>query len=253
MNSIKVLSIDWDYFVDCPIDFKVENFPDGGNENLSEWVLDAIWVNRYAQCRKLKDVDEDTKELIKLRIMLKQVVNQYTTVVIADSHKDIYKYLEQFRQTKIPIDLYNIDFHHDVYGFQNDDVDCGNWLRLFMNSSNNHDKDTYTWVRREDSELSGDEIIDDNSIVGIPKELSESTTPFQFVFLCKSGVWSPPHLDKEFLSLCRLLNKLSNKSAISDQIALKDRYTKQFKDNVKHCEDIMKRFRMEVSNEDYIE
>ena len=78
MNSIKVLSIDWDYFVDCPIDFKVDNFPDGGNEELPEFALDQVWMTRYGQCSKLKDVKMDTSEMAKLRMMLKKIVNQST-------------------------------------------------------------------------------------------------------------------------------------------------------------------------------
>lgn len=238
MNSIKVLSIDWDYFVDCPIDFKAANFPDGGNENLPEFVLDQVWMTRYGQCSKLKDVKMDISEMAKLRMMLKKIVNQYTTVVIADSHKDIYKYLEELRQTNFPMDLYNIDFHHDVYDFQDDNVDCGNWLRLFMNAENGHDRDTFTWIRREDSELSRNEIIDDNSCVGIPRDIS---TPFQLIFLCRSGVWSPPHLDREFLSLCRFLNKLSNKVSVVDQKSIRNRYNRQFKDNVEQYVDTVKK------------
>ena len=237
INSIKVLSIDWDYFADCPIGFKVNNFPDGGNENLPEFVLDQIWVTKYGQCSELKDVKMDTSEMIRLRMTLKSIVNQHTTVIISDSHKDIYRYLEKFRQTNIPMELYNIDFHHDVYDFQNDNVDCGNWLRLFINSDGSHDQDTFTWVRRKDSEMSGNKTIDDNSIIGIPKDIM---TPFQLVFLCRSSAWSPPHLDKEFLSLCRFLNKLNNKIVV-DQKVMRNRYNRQFKYNVEHYVDIVKK------------
>ena len=230
MNSIKVLSIDWDYFVDCPIEFKMANFPDGGNENLSDHILDYTWVSRYGQCSKLKDVKVDDREMVALVMLLKKVITQHTKVVIADSHKDIYKYLEELRSTKMPIDLYNIDFHHDMYEFQDADVDCGNWLRMFMRADNSHDQDKFTWVRREDSELSRYDSINEGSVVGIPKDI---TTPFQLVFLCRSGVWSPPHLDGNFLSLCRLLNKLTNKVFTIDQKVTRNRYNKQFKGNVK--------------------
>lgn len=228
MNSIKVLSIDWDYFVDCPIDFKMKNFPDGGNENLPEFVLDQIWMTRYGQCSELKDVKTDTSELLKLRMLLKHAINQNTMVVIADSHKDIYVYLKELRRSRIPVELYNIDFHHDVYDLQSANVDCGNWLRMFAREGD--DRDIITWVRREDSDLSGNETLDGCSIVGIPQSI---TAPLQLVFLCRSGVWSPPHLDKEFLSICRFINKLSDKTSVVDPKVTRNRYNRQFKDNVK--------------------
>lgn len=238
MSVIKALSIDWDYFADCPVDFRVSEFPDGGNEDLPEVVLDQVWMTRYGQCSKLKDVKVDTSELVKLRMLLKSIISPYTVVIIAESHKDIYKYLEEFRQTKMPVELYNIDFHHDVYDFQNDEVDCGNWLRMFVNSDKGHEDDMFTWIRRKDSELSGNEVIDASSLVGIPKGI---TTPFQLVFLCRSGAWSPPHLDKEFLSLCRFLNKLSDKTSVVDQRAVVNRYNRQFKDNVKQYVDTLRK------------
>lgn len=241
MSSIKVLSIDWDYFIDCSINFKQSYFPDGGNENLPEQILDQIWMTRYSQCSKLKDIKVDMPEVIKLRRLLKKAINPYTKVVIADSHKDIYKHIDDLRSTGIPVELYNIDFHHDVYDLQSDEVDCGNWLRLFMNDDNSHDRDTFTWVRRKDSELSDNEIIDDNSIIGIPADL---TNNFQLVFICRSGVWSPPHLDKDFLSLCRYVTKLSKKTEVIDQKVNRNRYNRQFKTNVDSYTNFLEIMRM---------
>ena len=247
MAAFKVLSIDWDYFVDCPIDFKMTNFPDGGNENLPDSILDQVWMTRYGQCSKLKDVKLDTKELVKLRILLKNIVFPTTMVVIADSHKDIYQYLKEFRKTKLPMELYNIDFHHDVYDFQEDAVDCGNWLRMLMRDGNSHEQDKFTWVRREDSDLSRYESINDGSVVGIPSDIQ--MTPFQLVFLCRSGVWSPPHLDKEFLSLCRFINKLNNKTAVIDTKVTRSRYNRQFKDNAEQYADTVKKIMEDCKNQ----
>ena len=245
MAAFKVLSIDWDYFVDCPIDFKMKHFPDGGNENLPEPILDQVWMLRYGQCSTLKDVNVDICELVKLRMLLKAIVTPYTMIVISDSHKDIYKYLEELKQTKLPMELYNIDFHHDMYDFQDANVDCGNWLRLFMNSNNRHDNDSFTWIRRKDSGLSGDDLIDDNSIVGLPKDIA---APFQLVFLCRSGVWSPPHLDKDFLSLCRYMNKLNDKAVVVDQKVTRNRYNRQFKNNVSHYVNTLKKIMKELES-----
>ena len=238
MTPNRVLSIDWDYFIDAPIDFKASNFPDGGNENLPEYVLDAIWMSRYGQCAEIQKVKEDTSELVKLRILLKKIINkQNTRVVISDSHKSIYKYLEEQRQSKLPTEIYNIDFHHDAYDFGNEEVDCGNWFKKFIDSKNAHVLDKFMWVRREDSELSGEEMIDDNSSIGIPRDLYGT---FQLVFLCRSGCWSPPHLDDKFLSLCRFLCKLHDKVDIVDDSILRSRYNKQFKSNVTEHRNIIK-------------
>lgn len=237
MTSSKVLSIDWDYFVDASIDFKTLNFPDGGNENLPSSILDSVWMSRYGQSRELHKIKEDSKELIKLRILLKNSINPHTKVIIADSHKDIYKYIGELRETNFPIELYNIDFHHDMYDFGNEEVDCGNWLRKFINAENSSHFDKFMWIRREDSELSGEELLDDNSVVGIPSDMPDS---FQLVFLCRSGVWSPPHLDSKFLSICRLLSKLQRNTMVTKSLVLRDRYNQHFKSNVKAYGDIIK-------------
>lgn len=238
MVSSKVLSIDWDYFVDTSIDFKTSNFPDGGNENLPESILDAIWVTRYGQCDKMQGIKEDTKELVKLRMLLKRVANPYTRVIISDSHKDIYEPLEELRQSKFPMKTYNIDFHHDIYNFGDEEVNCGNWLRKFIDAEGASDLDKFMWIRRKDSELSGEEFIDDNSVVGIPEDLPDT---FHLIFLCRSGVWSPPHLDDRFLSLYRFLNKNYNNIEVVNNSVLRNRYNKQFKANVTDYSNMMKR------------
>lgn len=244
MQPIRVLSIDWDYFIDASNDFRMSHFPDGGTENLPAKMLDLVWISRYGY-KGLEQVKVDTSELLKLRELLRKIIKPYTKVVIADSHKDIYKYVENLSKSNLSMELYNIDFHHDVYDFGNENVDCGNWLRKCIEKQGT-DQNKFVWVRREDSQLSGLELIDNSSVVGISEDLSGG---FQLVFLCRSSAWSPPHLDDKFLSLCRFIGKLScNVKVTEPRGVLANRYNNQFKTNVKVHRKFMANMEAHINN-----
>ena len=55
MKPIKVLSIDWDYFVDVTAEQRVLIFPDG-HEHFGVNIYNTVWMNKYAECAELEDL-----------------------------------------------------------------------------------------------------------------------------------------------------------------------------------------------------
>ena len=95
-----------------------------------------------------------------------------------------------------------MDFHHDMYYYHDstNPVNCGNWVRELLKVRPNM---KYYWIKREDSEttlLGGDEIPE-SSILPFDrlKELD-----FDYVYICRSDIWSPPHLDSKFDFISRM-------------------------------------------------
>ena len=210
MKPFRVLSIDWDYLVKATMSERLEMFPDGGNENLPDGISKFVWATRYATYPQLRGIEVDCDALEALKDFISK--NYGKSIVVEDSHKGIWDAIVNHLQYKLnkPLDLINVDFHHDMYENNLDFVDCGNWVNhLFETVGVNHRRKLrnknshYYWVAREDS--------DDN----ISKECQRlgymTKTDINFLgtlegfecdllFICRSGIWSPPHLDDEFMN-----------------------------------------------------
>lgn len=243
---MKILSIDWDYFIGATALERAALMPDGGNENIPQAFQNAIWVSHYIPdanpvikgCRRsLKDIPIRRQELIDLRTLLAATVTKKTRVYIAESHADIFNPLKAItREFTEEFELINIDHHHDCWRYGEDScpVDCGNWLAKVIEQS--HDNAHVSWVSNPDSE--GWELGDLN-----PKTMRQigHYQKFDMVFLCRSGMWSLPHLDKYFLILAQYLNKQCKGNAIyTTPFAKENRWTKVFQANVKHTEKAIK-------------
>lgn len=192
---LNVLSIDWDYFVDADADFRLTHFPDIPNENYPSSLQDVIWVSRYANDTALEKVGVDPA----VRKVV-QCLDKIPYIYVADSHKYAYVFVVQqlIQRGEGQVNLLNVDFHHDCRK-DNDALDCGNWLSMLMKEY----KGKYAWIGRKDSYL-----------VGKPKKLAFrnrldlsmlSRTEWDMLFVCRSDMWSPPHLDKEFTDIFRPL------------------------------------------------
>lgn len=240
---MRILSIDWDYFIDATATERAALMPDGGNENLPWGLQIHVWINHYVQNmgfgggklgrEHLIEIPIRRKELVELRTLLAATVTKKTWVYIAESHADIFNPVKNItREFTEEFELINIDHHHDCwrYGEDGAPVDCGNWLAKVIEQS--HDNAHVSWVKNPDS--------DEWSLGDLtPVELSQidHSKPFDMVFLCRSGMWSPPHLDKHFLVLSKYLNTRCKGQAIhTAKTTREDRWTKTFRNNVKAME-----------------
>lgn len=202
--KLNVLSIDWDYFIDATETERLILFPDGGNERLGADLRSYVWTMRYSDSRIQKErkiidrciedigVREDALKFVKCCLYN---ITDDTQMGFADSHSSIYALLKENEPiSNRQFNIYNIDHHSDCYNIGND-LNCGNWVNK-LDAENYISK--YIWIKNEDS---GDENIKDvlNCKSRITTDLSIiKDIQWDYVFICRSGVWSPPHLDIKF-------------------------------------------------------
>ena len=246
--KLNVLSIDWDYFIDATYDERIMNFPDGGNEAISSGVSNYVWSMRYGDTRIQRDagyIDRAIEDMYirvdELDIVKRALLNvkPSTRIVFADSHADIYEFVtgrqdEACRQ----FNIFNIDHHSDCYNI-GEELNCGNWVNRL---DDNNYISKYVWIKNEDS---GEEKINTTLKNCKTRETSNISTIdnviWDYIFICRSSVWSPPHLDKHFNELYHFIAIKLCKHCDPDFFV--DRYTsmkKEIEDYVRIKEDMVK-------------
>lgn len=196
----RFLSVDWDFFIDATADQRYSLFPDGGNENLPSSLRDYIWDTHYAyeELMSIK-VSGEYESFLKICKEFKGVCS------IADSHKYAYDFIMENTTPDEEFEVYNIDFHHDLYNYVTSNlekVNCGNWGTV-LRQERPHMK--YLWVKREDSDTS-DVSVDSMSFSQFSQLFPGRINKyFDFLYLCRSSVWSPPHLDDKFVRAVKIL------------------------------------------------
>lgn len=238
---MKVLSIDWDYFIDASANERATLFPDGGNEEIPPFLRNIIWATHYND--KLRSIGIKENDY---NVMKELIANNFEKIMIADSHKHIYEFITDDLEDD-EIDVYNIDFHHDLYGINNirrQDVDCGNWMvKLFDEFDCN-----YFWINQEDSDkkLENENFCDlkEMKIEDLKKE------SFDVLYICRSSVWSPPHLDKYFIeAFCPLLEQTEIPVTYETDI-MEDRYNEDLQKMAAENEAMMNQFKKEIEEKD---
>lgn len=223
MKPLRVLSIDWDYLINATTEQRMRLFPDGGSENLSVRVQDVVWSLRYGESEELEKIGIDVKALELLKKFILKTCDKSTFCTVYDSHKWCFDEVMSRLQNNQPIEVVNVDYHHDFY--RNDflnQVDCGNWVNcLFETNIYRHGKesDKYCWIHREDSDVFPEpkEYVSTKTI----EELSTlEEFKFDLLFICRSSVWSPPHLDKEFIEFYQWIDKNKNPASIGLHAAM---------------------------------
>ena len=178
----KVLSIDFDYFIDTDVRTRNLVFPNGiDKKDIKEMTRD--WDKIYTNTPQIKEIGVITDYY---EVCQRLIYMETCKVVSCDSHNGIDRVFNMSWDKEFIID--HIDFHHDFYlGANPNKLDCSNWLRIILEK---YPKSKVNWIRREDSETT--------SILG--EYPFESTTKlnlmdeYDYVFICMSPEWTPPHL-----------------------------------------------------------
>lgn len=227
-KRINVLSIDWDYFIDASLPVRHALFPDGGNEDLAEQIRSVIWLGLYASKPQLESIGILKTPLQELIEVITENSSPQVKVMMADSHKHIYNFIQENKQKMDAVNLVNIDFHHDAFK-PRIDVNCGNWLTHAL--SDFPPESQFTWIARQDSPL---EDIHDSQRIQIVREdfslLFE--TEWDLIYICRSGMWSPPHLDETFIKAFGWLTE--EHYLILEQDILTSRHDSTFQENVQN-------------------
>lgn len=195
---MKVLSIDFDYFQKVNADFIAWNYPDG--HDFGGDIALAMWSGHYGEeiidgkaDIMQKNVEIDKEELDILKRIINRNCGKVVDALITQSHKDIYDYILSRVKGKKHIDLVNVDMHHDMVN-DNENLDCGNWIGKLVEA---HPNTSVRWVANSISEEAyglGNALKE--HILHSLKEIENED--FDYIFLCRSDVWLPPHLDNYF-------------------------------------------------------
>ena len=125
----RFLSIDFDYLIDCDKATRDALFPTM-DETIPKPIRKQIWKQAYLEHRtKLTQISilkEDYKNLLDICRRFSGLYRQH------DSHQYIYNFIMDNTAPKEVFEVYNIDFHHDMYHLhtRNEKVNCGNWANV---------------------------------------------------------------------------------------------------------------------------
>jgi len=220
---MRVLSLDWDYFLDTTLEERVTQFPDSGNENLGNIVSNMVWTTRYVDServsnnvegiRKIQDMKDNKEATIAV---LQALSTSRFAFMSVDSHKWLGEFLTEPSLYSVLSDLYlkdtdlqtleivNIDHHSDLYG-NGKSLDCGNWLNKVMEK---YPKAKLLWLGNVDSPNDEIDTLEYKNRITYTTDISDiKNREFDFVFLCRSDIWTPPHLDGAFRKFDKSLRK----------------------------------------------
>ncbi|MFH1632408.1 MAG: hypothetical protein ABIG63_00150 [Chloroflexota bacterium] len=192
----RILSIDWDYFFRIPPDDEDwEALYDWGGKENSLYIDGVIWLLRAASFYELgRELPGTTSE--ELGFWDRFRFNPGCELVVVDSHADIIQHIDSQ-----VAEVISFDAHHDAYNpadsvISNGFVTCENWASLavandikvsvrypFWRAANPDAKPKEKGLRRQ---------------IDTPKQCLRR--PFDLVFVCRSGAWTPPWLDQSFFA-----------------------------------------------------
>lgn len=208
----RILSLDWDYFINATAEQRLLLFPDGGNENISYDLQDFIWSSRYSnpELKEIKVLRSDYYKTFRIIIdnfmgsHIQRVAYPNREMLVTVSHKWIYDFIKKRTKKNEQFEVYNVDFHHDMYDLRTseEEVNCGNWVNCLQEVRPNM---KYHWIPREDSDI---RILGGDTVPCEMRNLTDiEDLTFDYLFICRSDCWSPPHLDSYFEKLWVESNK----------------------------------------------
>ncbi len=200
-DNVKVLSIDFDYFQKVSKE-TLMYYPDG--HDFGTELSCIIWAGHYVapdERAKIEGVKLDQAKLNKVINLLKEQ-NILCPVLITQSHKHIADFIkDNLPDTKTKFEVVNLDMHHDTFEYGGksetsfENVDCGNWGSVILN---NYPNSQITWVNQKASSVYGD---GDKRLIIEPELDNVLNRQYDMIFICRSDIWLPPHLDAGFKKL----------------------------------------------------
>ena len=196
-DALNILSIDFDYFQKVDPE-TLYCYPDGHDFGAEMSMM--IWAGHYAnkhESERILKVEIDTDKIEKIKRIIKKACPVDSPVMICNSHKHAYQFIKQVYSDngrRGRVHVYNVDMHHDMFN-KNKALDCGNWISYLQRQCNALE---LKWVVNPISEdvYGLEEERFGHLLLHSIKEID--VTDFDYVFLCRSDTWLPPHLDVEF-------------------------------------------------------
>lgn len=240
-NTLNVLSIDWDYFIDADIYTRCTLFPDCPNSEYTDFIQTIIWSSRYSNS-KLAKIGVDHSAIDKIAKIISDSKLDPDRIAVYKDHTNCYDFVEKLMEelNLNNLNITNIDFHHDVYRDYLDGIDCGNWL---LHLINRYPEGNYTWIYHSGSDHKDPEAnVISNIMYSFDNVFNQK---WDAIYICKSTMWSPPHLDKEFINFLKIAN--INENSIMEPAVLDDRYSASFDNMVQYDREVLDDFRKRIN------
>lgn len=200
-KALNILSIDFDFFQIVNKDTLLTCYPDG--HDLSTELSKIVWTDYYVNPKtkdKLNAVKANHKLIGNLQKKLKQT-NKAANVLVANSHVNIYDFIMSLmeKHDKSKINIIHIDMHHDMFN-NTQELDCGNWLNYIKDQYDTNVK----WITNKTSlDIYG---LDKKEFHMIEFNFNNiNLDNIDAIFLCRSDIWLPPHLDYAFDKFLKFL------------------------------------------------
>ena len=203
-----VLSIDLDFILKPCIQLYNDKIH-ASSENLQ-----AMWedIIKERDLERFLSVDSENLEYIKN--LIKSCAEQQPYVYFSDDHGSILSAINDeilAERMDYPIDVVNIDHHHDVYYNGNngkdlvdkyDEADCSNWVYFLMKK---RILAKYFWVRNENSidHIGGERIL---KMYKQDFDLEKTEDKkVDLLFITSSLPWFPPKFKEYYFSIIKLV------------------------------------------------
>lgn len=225
---MRVLSIDWDYFVE-------ENPLLDMAHRESDVFLEFMWATRrlHFEINSKGNLVASTQDLTKLMPFVGDELvfsrlpffGKWYNLLVAESHSSIVQSLVGFSD----IELINVDAHHDVFYRElplelsvNEEtnivpMDCSNWVAYLAKCARLSSvvqiypewrkkfPEKYShaarWLRKKGVKYT---VFVGSSLARIIR-----WKRIDVVFICRSGCWTPPEYDMRFNRFCRMFGCLT--------------------------------------------
>lgn len=199
---MKILSVDWDYFFPDSEPYDWGNF-EPTEDRVKLFMNNLVWRFRWSNVHCCGPYIGD-KVAIDHYVPNKKIITNFfdkvvkgepKKIVIADTHRDIVDLLKQFYSLngKKIEEVVNFDAHHD-YGYNQEvRLDCGNWAKLCKKLYSKYTLYYPKW-RKENKEGNIGKMRFTPKY-GLPRKAVE----FDVIFVCRSGSWTPPWADDDFI------------------------------------------------------
>jgi len=200
-GAIPVLSVDWDYFFPNSEDFDWGHREETHVMLFLEVLWSMRWSNHTLDGKHL--AHEYYKPREKWRSFWDNIITKDDGLMqlgITESHKDIIDFIAPVLEQQMKLDIYNFDAHHDAgYGEETTPLDCGNWAEhaKLMNPNAQYTLIYPKWrIETPEKGMSNGNrpAAVDQVFYCVPK-----IPPPLFIFICRSGAWTPPWSDPQWL------------------------------------------------------
>lgn len=215
--NFRVLSVDWDFFFPNTSEY------DWGHSELNPIYLETVWAVRASSVSYIQNklgnppglkwaLDEMNPNIPLMQRFWLRTVRKASTLVITDSHSELWRVIKTFRMRNILVD--NYDAHHDLgydeitdspletLGGSLSDPDCGNWaLNLIKRQVIGKYSITYPTWRKTDPEHNLEDIRKALPIkISVKYGLPRTQKDYDVVFICRSSAWTPSWADNHWLA-----------------------------------------------------